>query len=220
MFGSILESKPIGLFGFKIFDFRFLIGGVRPRGSSALQSEPVIGSWRACRATLRGERATYGSAHLWRFHLFAAGKVGAGDARGRTQHSVEVALKNDLAAAGTRFGTDFNHVVGGANHGLVVFDHDHGVARIGERADDANQPVQIARVQADRGFVEHEQRVDQRGAETRGEINPLDLAAGECAGGAIQRQVAEPDLFKVTQPGDNGVVGEIALVVGGGILAG
>jgi hypothetical protein len=50
---------------------------------------------------------------------------------------------------GARFGADLDDVVGGADHGLVVLDHDHRVAGVGQRADDADQTVDVARVQAD-----------------------------------------------------------------------
>jgi hypothetical protein len=70
-------------------------------------------------------------------------------------------------------------VVGGADHRLVVLDDDDRVAGVGQRPDDADQAVDVARVQADAGLVEDEERVDERGAEAAGEVDALDLAAGE-----------------------------------------
>ena len=58
----------------------------------------------------------------------------------------------------------------------------------------------VARVQADRGLVEHEQRVDERGAERGGEVDALHLAARERARLAVERQVAEADVAEVAQP--------------------
>ena len=54
-------------------------------------------------------------------------------------------------------------------------------------------------MQADRRLVEHEQRVDQRGAERGGEIDALDLAAGQRARLPVEGEIAEPDLIEITQ---------------------
>ncbi len=56
-------------------------------------------------------------------------------------------------------------------------------------------------MQADGGLVQHEERVHQRGAQGRGEVDALHLAAGEGAGLAVQGQVAQAHFFKVAQPG-------------------
>ena len=112
-------------------------------------------------------------------------------------------------------------MVGRADHGLVVLNDDDRVAGGGERANDADEAVDVARVQADAGFVEHEQRVDQRRAEAGGEIDALDFAAAQRARGAVQREVAETDLLEVAQARDDGIVGEVGGVgAGGGFGAG
>src|SRR5205085_92714 len=54
--------------------------------------------------------------------------------------------------------------------------------------------------QPDRRLVEHEQRVDQRGAERGGEVDALHLAARERARLAIERQVAQADVAEEAQP--------------------
>ena len=59
----------------------------------------------------------------------------------------------------------------------------------------------VARVQADARLVEDEQGVDQRGAERGGEVDALHLAAAERARLAVEREVAEPDVDQVAQPG-------------------
>ena len=138
----------------------------------------------------------------------AAGEIGAGDAARGAQHFADRALEDDFAPAGAGLRADLDHMVGGADHRLVVLDDDDGVAGVRQGADDAEEPVDVPRVQADGGLVEDEERVDQRGAEARGEVDALDFAAGEGAGGPVERQVAQPHLFKVAEAGDNGVVGE------------
>jgi hypothetical protein len=86
-------------------------------------------------------------------------------------------------------------VIGGADHGFVVFDDDDGVAGVGERADDADEAIDITRVQADAGLVEDEKRIDQRRAEAAGEVDALDFAAGEGFGLSVEGEVAEADLL-------------------------
>ena len=60
----------------------------------------------------------------------AAGKVSAGERRGVVEQGGQVALKNEVAALRAGDGADLEHVVGGADHGLVVLDHDDGVAGV------------------------------------------------------------------------------------------
>ena len=57
------------------------------------------------------------------------------------------------------------------------------------RCKQAQQPVHVARVQADRRLVEHVQRVDELRAERVGEPDALRLAAGERARRPVQREV-------------------------------
>ncbi len=77
--------------------------------------------------------------------------------------------------------------------GIVLHDQQR-VARVAQAVQHADQPVDVARVQADARLVEHEQRVDQRGAERGGEVDALHLAAAERAGLPVEGQVAQPDV--------------------------
>jgi hypothetical protein len=54
----------------------------------------------------------------------------------------------------------------------------------------------VARVQPDRGLVEHVERADELRAELVGEVDALGLAARERARLAAQGQVAEPDALE------------------------
>ena len=127
----------------------------------------------------RGMIRRHGPARRRRGENFAAGEIGAGDAGGRAEQGRHGALEHDVPAAAAGLGPDLDHVVRGADHGLVVLDHDHRVARVGQRADDGDQAVDVARVEADAGLVEDEQGVDQRGAEAAGEVDALDFTARE-----------------------------------------
>ena len=67
-------------------------------------------------------------------------------------------------------------------------------------------------MQADARLVEDEDRVDERSAEAGGEIDALDLAAGERARGAVEREIAEADLVEVTQAGEHAIAREVCAV--------
>ena len=85
--------------------------------------------------------------------------------------------------------------------GLFVFDDDEGVALVAEAVHDADEALDVAGVEADGGFVEHEQGAGQGCAEAGGEVDALDLAAGEGAGGAVECEIAEADLVEVGEAG-------------------
>ena len=80
------------------------------------------------------------------------------------------------------------------DHVGVVLDDDHGVALIAQLPEDRDQPLVVARVQADRRLVEHVQRADQRRAERRREVDALRLAARQRRRQPIERQVVEADV--------------------------
>ena len=61
-----------------------------------------------------------------------------------------------MTAASAGLGSDFDDVISSANHGFVVLDDDDGVAGVGECADDRDEAVDVARVQAHARFVEDE----------------------------------------------------------------
>ena len=65
----------------------------------------------------------------------------------------------------------------------------------------ADHAVHVARMQADARLVEHEQRVDQRRAERGRQVDALDLAAGERARLAVERQIAQAHVAKEARAG-------------------
>jgi hypothetical protein len=70
----------------------------------------------------------------------------------------------------------------GRQHDLrIVLDHEQRIAIVAQPVHDLDHAAHVARVQSDRRLVEHEQRIDQRRAERRGQVDPLHLAAGERA---------------------------------------
>ena len=92
----------------------------------------------------------------------------------------------------------FDELIGGADDRFLVFDHEERVALVAQIVHHADQPADIARMQADARFVHDEKRVHERCAEAGGEIDALHFAAAESAGGTIEREITEPDFAKIT----------------------
>ena len=81
-----------------------------------------------------------------------------------------------------------------------MLDDQHGVVALAQLADHLGQGRHVARVQADTGLVEDEQRVVQRRAERRRQGHALRFTARKCTRLAIQRQVTEPDAIQIREP--------------------
>ena len=110
-------------------------------------------------------------------------------------------MEHHLAAllAGTR--THVDDPVRRAHDLRVVLDHQQGVARRPQLVQHRDDAGDVARVQPDARLVEHEQGVHQRGAQRGGQVDALDLAAGEGARLAVQGEVAEADVGEVAEAG-------------------
>ena len=111
-------------------------------------------------------------------------------------HFVDGSCGEQPAAEFACAGTEVEQVVGGADDVGVVLDDEDGVAEIAQLFHDADELGGVARVQADGGLVEHVERADETRAERGGELDALRLAAGECGGEAIEREVVEADLLE------------------------
>ena len=72
------------------------------------------------------------------------------------------------ATKGTRARAQVDQVIGGPHDFLFVFDHHQGVALVAQAVHDADQALNVALVQAHRGFIQHEQRAGERGSQTGG----------------------------------------------------
>ena len=82
-------------------------------------------------------------------------EVGGGQAALGLEHVGQRALRDHLAAVDPGAGAEIDHVVGAADRILVVLDHDHRVAEVAQALERFDQPVVVALVEADLGFVEH-----------------------------------------------------------------
>jgi hypothetical protein len=158
----------------------------------AFEQQPRrVGAHVARGIALGGERL-----HL---DLAAARQVLAGQ-RGAGHHLRRRAVGNNAAAALAGAGAHVDQPVGSHHHLRIVLDHHQRVAGIAEPVHDLGHAMHVARVQADAGFVQHEQRVDQRGAERGGQVDPLHFAARQRAALPVQRQVAEADVAQELEP--------------------
>jgi hypothetical protein len=72
-----------------------------------------------------------------------------------------------------RAGADVEDVVGLADRFLVMFDDDHRVALVAQVLQRREQPVIVALVQADGGFVEHVEHAGQARADLGGQPDAL-----------------------------------------------
>ena len=88
----------------------------------------------------------------------------------------------------------------GPHRVLVVLDDDDRVAHVAQPFEAAQQPVVVARVQADGRLVEDVEDADQPAADLAGQADPLGLAAGERRSRAVERQVMQADVEQEAEP--------------------
>ncbi len=91
-------------------------------------------------------------------------------------------------------GPEVEQTVGGVHDLRIVLHHQQRVAGVADALHHRDDAAHVARMQADRGLIEHEQRIDQRGAERGREVDALYFAARERARLPIERQVAQADV--------------------------
>src|SRR5688572_16361887 len=92
-------------------------------------------------------------------------------------------------------------MVCGADDLRIVFHDEHRVPDIAQAKEDLNETLRVARVEPDRGFVEHIKRANQRRAQRRRKLNALGLAARQRRRQAVQREVLKPDVVQETKSG-------------------
>ncbi len=157
-------------------------------------------SFRLCwRAPAHHQLAAGAAAKLGDRDAELAVQVAAGQGAGLAGDLGGRSLGDQLAPVLARSGAEVDDVVGGADRSLVVLDHDHRVAEVAQPPQRVDQLRVVALVEADRGLVEDVEDAHQRGADLGREPDPLRLAARERGGGALQRQVADPDAVQEPQ---------------------
>jgi hypothetical protein len=83
-------------------------------------------------------------------------------------------------------------VIGGPHCLLVVLDDDDCVSLVAEILETVQQQRVVARVQADRRFVENVDDADQPAADLGRQADPLCLAAGQRGSTPLEREVIQP----------------------------
>ena len=86
------------------------------------------------------------------------------------------------------------------HHLWIVLHHHQRIARIAQSVHHADDTAHIARMQADRRLIQHEQGVGERSAQRRGEIDTLHLTAGQRARLPVQRQITQTDIRQILEP--------------------
>ena len=135
------------------------------------------------------------------FDLQLAGEILPGHAARRLAIFVGGAGGDDFAAAHAGAGAEIDDVIGRPHRVFVVLDDDDRVALVAQLRERVEQLVVVARVQADRRLVENVEHADQSAADLAGQADALRFAAGERRGGAVERQIVEPDVAQESRAG-------------------
>ena len=113
------------------------------------------------------------------------------------------AAVEELTTGNATAGADIHQLVGGADHGFLVFHDKKRVSFVTKTLHDLNEAGGVARVESDAGFVEDEKGIDEGCSEASREVDALDFAARERAGGSVEREVAEADFAEVVDAGND-----------------
>ena len=105
-----------------------------------------------------------------------------------------VPSKHDGAARRAGAGAEVDDVVGDRDRLRLVLHDEHGVALVPQLQQQVVHPLDVMRVQADRGLVEDVGDVGERRAEVADHLGALRLAARQRARRPVEREVAQPDL--------------------------
>jgi len=106
------------------------------------------------------------------------------------------ALCGDLTAVRPGLRPQLDHVIGCAHHRVIMLHDEHRIAQIAQALERADEPLIIRRVQANAGLVQHIEHASQARADLCGQPNALGFATTERATLAVQRQIAEPNIFQ------------------------
>ena len=93
---------------------------------------------------------------------------------------------NHITAARSGNGAHLDQIISLRQHARIVVDNDHGVAVAHQIAHHAYQTVDIGRMQADRGLVQHIKHARRSVAHHTGELHTLALTRGERGTGAVE----------------------------------
>ena len=114
-------------------------------------------------------------------------------------HLFRRALRHDAATVDAGTGANVDHIVRQPDGVLVMLHHDDGVADVAQMHEGFQQPVIVALVQADGGFVQHIKHAGEARTNLRGEADALAFTARQRAGHARERQIVQADIDEEAQ---------------------
>ena len=103
---------------------------------------------------------------------------------------------NQQPSPGSRAWADLEQPVRPAQQRGVVIHQDHGVAVCEQVLHDAEQPLDIGRVQPDARLVQDVERAGGVVAYGAGELDPLTLTRGQGGPGPVQAEIAQAELHQ------------------------
>ncbi len=131
----------------------------------------------------------------WRWQQIADAALPVQILRGQivlaAQQLLRSAHETYLATVLAGTGAYVDDQVRGQHDLRVMFNHHQSIAGVAQAVKDADHACHVARMQPDTRFIQNKQRIDERGAQRRGEIDALHLATGKCARLAIEGQVSQ-----------------------------
>ena len=136
---------------------------------------------------------------LFRADLLAPAQVLACERRAAGANLLRRAEEDDVAAALAGARADVQDAVRFQHDLGIVLNHDQRVTRIAQLLHHGDDPLHVARMQADGGLVEHEQRVDQRGTQRSGQVDPLHFTTGQRARLSVECEIAQANIGQVAE---------------------
>ena len=110
---------------------------------------------------------------------------------GRGREVGERPLGHHAPAVRARAGAQVHQVVGRAHDVRVVLDDEHGVAQVAQAPQDAHEALRVAGVEPRGGLVQDVDDAGELRVQHGGQAQPLQLAARERGGCAVERQVVQ-----------------------------
>ncbi len=110
------------------------------------------------------------------------------------------ALEDDASAVLARSRPEVDHAIGGQHDLRIVLDDQQRIAVVAQPHHHVDYAAHVAGVQSDGRLVQNEQRIHQRRAERRREVDSLDLAPRQGARLPVERQVAETHPHQEVEP--------------------
>ena len=114
---------------------------------------------------------------------------------GLAMTSAGVPLRNDVTAALAGARADVDQPIG-LPHQASSCSTTRPYSLPLQIAEGVDQPLVVARMQADRRLIEHVADADQAGADAGGQPDALQFAAGERVRGAVEREIVDADFFE------------------------